>query len=430
MAQPISPSAMCRLSTWGGCGGGGGLGGGGGWRRRKEGRRSGCRRLCARWTPAAPRRRGRAGWLYRTKARATARRSGTAVLRRRWARRSCHRAPAPPPFRRAPTAGAARARRAGLPARGSRWWLRPRGTWGAAGSARESPGWSARRAAPCVRRPARACPGTRRGWARRPKPLGPTSRSTGPPPGPLRARGGEDGKHLGDHRVVVRAHRRAAFERGVGTHIGRGTPAVDAADLRHEARGRGFGAHAQFDRMALEAHVVLCEAQRFALGHAQLLVDEVQPRDQLRHAVLDLQRRVHFHEVERAVGAQQELQRADARVADGGAGLARDLAHLVAQRGIDGRRGCLLDHLLEAPLGRAVALAQVPLGAGVVGLQGMGMWWGGGVWRGGSMMISSEPKALAASERAWRSNSGSALSSCTTRMPRPPPPAAALRITG
>ncbi|KAB7538144.1 (Fe-S)-binding protein, partial [Verminephrobacter sp. Larva24] len=62
---------------------------------------------------------------------------------------------------------------------------------------------------------------------------------------------GRDGQHLGDHRVVVRAHRRAAFERGVGTHIGRGTPAVDAADLRHEARGRVFGAHAQFDRMAL-----------------------------------------------------------------------------------------------------------------------------------------------------------------------------------
>ncbi|MCY1518629.1 hypothetical protein D9M68_533520 [compost metagenome] len=177
---------------------------------------------------------------------------------------------------------------------------------------------------------------------------------------------GRDGQHLGDHRVVVRAHRRAAFECGVGTHAGRGAPAVDAAYLRHEACRRIFGAHAQFDRMALKAHVVLRKAQRLALGHAQLLLDEVQPRDQLRHAVLDLQPRVHFHEVERAVGAQQELQRADAGVADGGAGLACDLAHLVTQRGIDGRRGRFLDHFLEAPLRGAVALAQVQLVAVLV----------------------------------------------------------------
>ena len=47
-----------------------------------------------------------------------------------------------------------------------------------------------------------------------------------------------------------------------------------------------------------------------------------------------------------------------------------------------------------------------------------------------SRISSSEPKALAASERPRASACGSSSAASTSRMPRPPPPAAALTING
>ena len=54
--------------------------------------------------------------------------------------------------------------------------------------------------------------------------------------------------------------------------------------------------------MAVDRKLVLRERQLLARRHAQLPLDEIEPRDHLRHRMLDLQPRVHLHEVE-AVGA-------------------------------------------------------------------------------------------------------------------------------
>src|SRR4029450_2231015 len=92
------------------------------------------------------------------------------------------------------------------------------------------------------------------------------------------------------------------------------------------------------------------------------------------HGMLDLQAGVHLQEVEGAVGAQQELDRAGAAIADGagsgngGGGRAAGEgggsgtgggAHAPAQVGVHGGRGRLLDHLLMPALYGAVALAEM-----------------------------------------------------------------------
>jgi hypothetical protein len=59
-----------------------------------------------------------------------------------------------------------------------------------------------------------------------------------------------------------------------------------------------------------------CERQLLAGGDPQLLAHQVEAGDQLGHRVLDLQPRVHLHEVEAAVLVEQELERADVVVAD------------------------------------------------------------------------------------------------------------------
>ena len=92
-----------------------------------------------------------------------------------------------------------------------------------------------------------------------------------------------------------------------------------------------------------------------------LQAHQVEPGHQFGDRVLHLQARVHFQEVEAAVGIHQEFHRAGVVVARGARGADRRLSHLVAHFGMlrDQRRRALLDHLLMAPLDRALALAQV-----------------------------------------------------------------------
>ena len=51
--------------------------------------------------------------------------------------------------------------------------------------------------------------------------------------------------------------------------------------------------------------LVLPPRQRLAGGDAQLPLDQVEAGDHLGDRVLDLQPRVHFHEVERAVACER-----------------------------------------------------------------------------------------------------------------------------
>ena len=94
-------------------------------------------------------------------------------------------------------------------------------------------------------------------------------------------------------------------------------------------------------------------------GDEDLLADQVEPGDELRHGVLDLDPGVHLHEEVLAVPGQQPLDRPGRAVARRACGVDRDLADPRAQRVVDRRRGRLLDELLVASLDRAVPLAEV-----------------------------------------------------------------------
>ena len=94
----------------------------------------------------------------------------------------------------------------------------------------------------------------------------------------------------------------------------------------------------------------------------QLLLDQVEPVDQLGDRVLDLQPRVHLEEEELAGSSAvgEELDGAGADVA-GTRARARPPPRRSRSRssGVDDRRGRLLDDLLVAALQRALALAEV-----------------------------------------------------------------------
>ena len=94
---------------------------------------------------------------------------------------------------------------------------------------------------------------------------------------------------------------------------------------------------------------------------------EVGGSHHLGNAVLDLDPRVHFDEVELSVGREQKLDRADIGVANDLRRAHRSLAHFFAQA--LGHYGAwrFFEDLLMAPLDRAVALAEMDDVAIVVG---------------------------------------------------------------
>ena len=102
--------------------------------------------------------------------------------------------------------------------------------------------------------------------------------------------------------------------------------------------------------------VVLGERERLAGGDADLLAHEVDARHELGDGVLDLEAGVHLEEPELAV-LVEELDGAGVVVAARLGDLDGRLAHGLAGLGGEGRRRALLDQLLVAALGRAVALA-------------------------------------------------------------------------
>ena len=97
---------------------------------------------------------------------------------------------------------------------------------------------------------------------------------------------------------------------------GRRSPHIDPAGLRQEAGIGVLGVEPDLDRVALQAHLLLGERQRLAARDPELPFDQVEAGDRLGHRMLDLQAGVHLEEVEGAVGAQQELDRAGAAIAD------------------------------------------------------------------------------------------------------------------
>ncbi len=167
---------------------------------------------------------------------------------------------------------------------------------------------------------------------------------------------------LGDHRVVVRRDRIALLHAGVHAHmlaLGRRRQVQQLAGGRQEALVRVLGIDARLDRMAVDDQLFLAQRQRLPGSHAQLPFHQVQPGDHLGHRVLDLQPRVHLHEVEAAVLVGDELHRARADITHRLGGVDRGLAHGGAALARHARRGGFFQHLLVATLHRAVALEQV-----------------------------------------------------------------------
>ena len=83
-------------------------------------------------------------------------------------------------------------------------------------------------------------------------------------------------------------------------------------------------------------------------------LDQVEPGHRLGHRVLDLQPRVHLHEIETVCGFGfcwgDELDRAGADIPDRPRRGDRRLAERIALLGVEPRRRRLLDDLLVAPL--------------------------------------------------------------------------------
>src|SRR5437763_7659898 len=101
--------------------------------------------------------------------------------------------------------------------------------------------------------------------------------------------------------------------------------------------------------------VTVYRLERLALGDAELLADEVDSGDELGHGMLDLDPAVQLEEPEVAT-VEHELGGAGAAVADCTRERDRRLTHLLPQFRVERRR--LLEHLLVAPLHRALALAE------------------------------------------------------------------------
>ena len=130
----------------------------------------------------------------------------------------------------------------------------------------------------------------------------------------------------------------------------------------HTVRTPGPGRNAATRVLAVDAELEgvpaqrrVVEAERLAVGDAELLADQVDARDLLGHRVLDLQAGVDLEERDRAVDADEELAGAGAVVAgllDDRLRRAVELLELVLR---EVRRRRLLDQLLVPSLQRAVA---------------------------------------------------------------------------
>src|SRR5947209_6616048 len=135
---------------------------------------------------------------------------------------------------------------------------------------------------------------------------------------------------------------------------------MERAGRRQKAALRVLGIKPHLDRMAVKRDGVLPQRQCFTGRDADLPFDEIRAGDRLGDRVLDLQPRIHLHEIEiLTVMLGDELDSAGADITDRARRGDRHLAELVALSVAEPRRRRLLDDLLMAALDRAVALPEV-----------------------------------------------------------------------
>ena len=167
---------------------------------------------------------------------------------------------------------------------------------------------------------------------------------------------------FGNHGIVVRLDGKTCRYAGVEADAG-AAGFVQEGNLSragHEVVVRVLGVDAALDGMAGEVHIFLGDFQGFTSGNANLGAYEVNARNGFGDAMLNLNARVDFHEVEFVVGqVKQEFYRTDVGIMYALGSLYCKTAYAVAHilREGDGRR--FFQKLLVAALQGAFTLAQV-----------------------------------------------------------------------
>ena len=165
--------------------------------------------------------------------------------------------------------------------------------------------------------------------------------------------------HFGKHGIIE------------GRYVGpRRDPAIDAdtvgkADLGEQSRGRLeilsriFGVEPDLNRVSLRLAPIPVQAAKLTGRLPHHNFDEVEARHLLGHGMLDLEPRIHFEEIELLfLLVIDELDRAGGCVGNCFAKTHGRFMQSHALRSAEAGSGRLLDHLLVAALGRAIALAE------------------------------------------------------------------------
>ena len=137
----------------------------------------------------------------------------------------------------------------------------------------------------------------------------PLERPEHPPPRVLAVDVAHD--QLRDHRVVERRDLRALDDTGVHAHAGPRRFAVtrDPSRRREEASRDILRVDPALDRVTTKHDVLLAHGEPLTKGDQDLLADEVETRHLFGDRVLDLDPRVHLHEVVGTVRCEQSLDR-------------------------------------------------------------------------------------------------------------------------
>src|SRR5690625_7032229 len=90
---------------------------------------------------------------------------------------------------------------------------------------------------------------------------------------------------------------------------------------------RILGIDPALDRVALELDRPLRDREPFTSGDPDLFLDEIDPRHEFGHRVLDLYPGIHLHEVEAPILVEEELYRARRGVPDRFGAPDRGLTH-------------------------------------------------------------------------------------------------------
>src|SRR6478735_1497507 len=166
------------------------------------------------------------------------------------------------------------------------------------------------------------------------------------------------GHHLGNHRIIEAADCAAPLDEGIDPHVFRERNFGQNSGAWFEAARRIFGVYAHLDRVAARRRRVI-ERNRLTRGESNHPLDQVDTRDQLGHAMLDLKARVHFQEVELfTIVVVDELDRAGGAVADRRTDVDGRSQQRLAYLGTKPWRGRLFHDLLMPALRRTITLAE------------------------------------------------------------------------